>query len=421
MKCRDTSHRERIEIVQLHQNGMTYPQIAEQTGVGYYTVRRWCRTYRDGGWAALQPKQAHRPSRGKLSSFDPLVRYVALRLKRYHPKWGPDLILLKLAQHPGLQGKRLPSRSALADYLKPYLPRISQKHRAVRQRPPQPSITVTHPHECWQMDFKGAEVLGACGSAAPFMVVDALTSAPLHTQLYPGTLKGVSWRSVQTDLRVAFTTWGLPDFIRMDRGSIFIGGSRLEWPSGLLLWLVGLGIVPLINRPHRPTDNAQVERQNGTWQNHVAVGAAFTTLSAAQSATDTARQERLLMLPSRNRVCQGKAPLVACPDLVIPRRTYTPEQEPALFDYERVALYLSDWRWVRKVDLTGCISLANHNISVGRDYYQSAVEVVFDLDTGQFVAQAYDDVCTILRRFSLMEVTPEYLMQVEGLGVGARG
>jgi len=50
---------------------------------------------------------------------------------------------------------------------------------------------------------------------------------------------------------VAFTTWGLPDFIRMDRGSIFIGGSRLEWPSGLLLWLVGLGVLQVRITPLR--------------------------------------------------------------------------------------------------------------------------------------------------------------------------
>jgi transposase InsO family protein len=394
---------------------MSYEQIAAETGIGYYTVRRWCRAYREGGWAALCPKQAHRPARGKLSSFDPLVQYVVLRLKREHPKWGADLIRLKLTHRASLKGKRLPSRSALADYLKPYLPRITKRYRAVCRRATSPVIQITQAHECWQMDFKGAEPLGACGSSAPFMIADGATSAALYTRLYPGTLKGVTWRTVQQDLREAFTTWGLPDYLRMDRASIFVGSTRLEWPSELHLWLVGLGVTPIINRAHRPTDNARVERQNGTWKNHVAVGAQFATLSEAQAATDEARADRLLWLPSRNKICQGKAPLIACPKLIIPRRAYHPAQERHLFDFERVALYLSDWYWLRQVDQTGCISLANRNVSIGRDYSQQAVKIIFDLETQQFVAQAYDDTCTTLHCFSLPEVTADHIM---GLAVG---
>ena len=52
MSKRNTTHRERIEIVQMHQQGMTYPEIVGQTDIGYYTVRRWCRAQRDGGWEA---------------------------------------------------------------------------------------------------------------------------------------------------------------------------------------------------------------------------------------------------------------------------------------------------------------------------------------------------------------------------------
>jgi len=319
---------------------------------------------------------------------------------------------LHLRRHASLDGKPLPSRSAIAAYLSPYLARI-KGHRVVTKRPKQSRPKAKAVHECWQMDFKGAEHLGDFGTSAPFMVVDALSSAPLHTQLYPGHLKGVTWRNVQQELRTAFTTWGLPDFIRMDRGSIFIGGSRLEWPSGLLLWLVGLGVYPIINRPHRPTDNAQVERQNRVWKNHVAWGANFETMEDAQKETDQARDDRLKMLPSWNRVCKGHAPLVACPDLIIPRRHYSLEKESCLFDFERVMLYLSDWRWIRRVDKTGCISLGNRNISGGRQYAGEAVEAVFDLDEEQCMALTCDDARTALCCFSLPEITPAYIMQLE--------
>jgi len=412
MARRETSHSERVEMIQDKLNGMSLQKIAEKYGLNYYTVRTWWRRFRDQGWDGLHPRLSQRPRRGVLSTFTPLIRYVILRLKRQHPGWGSDVILLHLRRHRSLDGQKLPSRSAIAAYISPYLGRI-KGHRVVVKRPKQSTPKVSAVHECWQMDFKGAESLGGCGSSAPFMVVDALSSAPLHTQLYPGDLKGVTWRNIQQELRRAFTSWGLPDFIRMDRGSIFIGGTRLEWPSGLLLWLVGLGVYPIINRPHRPTDNAQVERQNRVWQNHVAWGANFETMEDAQQETDHARHDRLYLLPSSNPVCQRQAPLVACPELIIPRRSYCPQQEASLFDFERVMLYLSDWSWIRLVDKTGCISLGNRNISVGRQYAGQAIETVFDLDMEQFMAQTCDETRATLRYFSLPEITPEHIMQLE--------
>ena len=113
--------------------------------------------------------------------------------------------------------------------------------------------------------------------------------------------------------------------------------------------------------------------------------------------------------------------MVACPELAIPRRNYHPDQEAALFDFERVELYLSDWRYSRMVDKTGCISVANHNIHVSKRLYRQAVEVTYDLDAHQFVVYTCDDKRTLLRHFSLPVVTPEYLMQLEGATVCGGG
>jgi len=68
----------------------------------------------------------------------------------------------------------------------------------------------------------------------------------------------------QADLRALFCRWGLPDALRMDRDAVFVGSCRLEWPGTLLLWLIGLGVQPIINRAYRPTDNAIVERNHQT-------------------------------------------------------------------------------------------------------------------------------------------------------------
>jgi len=397
-------------MVQAKLAGMTLQAIAAEHGYHRDTVRHWWRQYRVGGWQALEARPQQRPERGLLSSFDPCVRYVILRLKREHPKWGADLLLLKLRQRPSLKGLRLPSRSAIAAYLKPYLPRLWSHRRATLKRPSLTKPRITQVHECWQMDFKGDENLGACGVFAPFTVVDGLTSAPLETQLYPANLKGVTYWDVQANLRRVFAHWGLPDYLRMDRGSVFVGSTRLEWPSPLLLWLVGLGITPLINDPGRPTQNARVERYNRTWQNHVADGANYTSQTAAQQACDTARGERLRDLPSRNPACRGQPPLLAQPALALPRRRFVPQQEAALFDMERVALYLAEWRWLRTVDQVGTISLGNRNCYVSRQHCHQAVVVHYDLDLHGFVAYAPADRQTPIAIFAHPFITPEYIM-----------
>ena len=107
-------------------------------------------------------------------------------------------------------------------------------------------------------------------------------------------------RDVQADLRALLCRWGLPDALRMDRDAVFVGSCRLEWPGTLLLWLIGLGVQPIINRAYRPTDNAIVERNHQTWQAHVLEGSAYTDLIAVQAATEQAFADRREALPSRS-------------------------------------------------------------------------------------------------------------------------
>ena len=82
--CKSTTHAERIRMIQLKEQGHSLAEIAQQMHLHRDTVRRWWRGYRDAGWDALLPGTSGRPVGGRLSSFDPLVRYVALRLKRFY-------------------------------------------------------------------------------------------------------------------------------------------------------------------------------------------------------------------------------------------------------------------------------------------------------------------------------------------------
>jgi hypothetical protein len=263
------------------------------------------------------------------------------------------------------------------------------------------------------MDFKGDELVPGCQKViSPFGVSDEASGAPLARYLHvlkaKGHRQGLTMRDVQNDLRQVFTQWGLPDAIRMDRDSLFVGSTRLEWPGTLLLWFVGLGVEPLVNRAFRATDNAMVERSHRTWKGDVLVGGSFADLLVLQTCSDQALEDRRCHLPSRHKGCNHRPPVQAYPDLMIPRRPYQVQQERELFARQRVDIYLSQWTWKRQVDSTGKISLANRNHLVGRSYRGQVVKVRFDPHSREFVCTLVDQ--TEAARLQLPEVSSDYIL-----------
>jgi transposase InsO family protein len=397
MSERTTTHAQRVAIVERHQAGESLTQIAQSLSLNRYTVRGGWRRYRDGGWAALRPYQAQ--GRARLARFDPLVRYGALRLKCEHPGWGVDQVRLALCRRPSLAGMALPKRSSLAAYLAPFLRRIQPQRRLPTQRP-QPLVAPTQAvHQRWQMDFKGEIKLPPIGVVQPWVVCDEPCGAPLAATLDTAVsgkpTKGLTCCDVQQALRQVFSQWGLPHQVRMDRDGLWIGSPRLAWPGTLRLWLAGLGIEPIINRPGRPTDNAVVERMNRTWLNQVAVGTTAQTAAELQRISDGVWHDRRTALPSHHRHCQGRIPAQAFPERFAPRRPFACDQERTLFSLSLVHRYLAQWQWQRKVDLTGCISLADQNCAVSRRrchwWRGQIVSVHFDPSTAHFVVRAVDE------------------------------
>lgn len=67
---------------------------------------------------------------------------------------------------------------------------------------------------------------------------------------------------MQGELITIFKNHGAPDWIKVDNGRPF-GDPKLELIPPLALWLIGLGIKVIWNRPATPQDNAKVERSQG--------------------------------------------------------------------------------------------------------------------------------------------------------------
>lgn len=408
-----TTHAARVEMIERHLAGDSVATIAAAMQLNPFTVRKFWRRYRQTGWDGLLAPAPGPAGCGPLAHAPWRLKLRLLRLKRAHIGWGVDKLRLELLRTPRLHAVPIPHRSALAAYLARFGARLRHPRHHPTQRPAvPPSAPPTVPHQCWQADVKGDEPVAGCGlRVAPFLVCDTASGAPLGGQVHAiqsrGNRTGLGMREVQADLRVLFARWGLPDALRLDRDPLFVGSTRLQWPGTLLLWLIGLGVQPIINRAYRPTDNAIVERNHQTWYAHVLDGVAYPTLDAIQTATEQAFADRREQLPSHHSGCAGRPFLVAFPALQTARRPYRVADEAQLFDLGRVDAYLADWRWRRTVDSTGQISLANRNYRAGSQYHGQCISVQFDRPSRLFVGRQADG--QEVGRWSVPEVDPAYI------------
>ena len=386
---------------QRHLRGETYHEIADAFGLSCGCVRYWCRRQRDGG--SVQTINQRKPA-GLLSRFDPLVRYVLLRLRLQHPRWGPGTLRYHMSRRPSLQGIDLPSVAQIGRYLHQW-PRFRRKRKQQKQKRTRPN-PATREHERWQVDFKlGIPLLD--GTQVNMHTVRDEVGAVCITA--SATLAGpvgqparrVTRHELQTTLRAGFLYWQtLPEEVQTDGEPVFVGHTADSFPSKFTLWLAGLGIRHRIIRPGKPTDNAEVERANQTLDAYVIAGNQHLSAPELQRALLVGVEELAFHLPSQAHGCKGQPPVVAHPLLLARPRPFAPEQELALFDLHLVDAYLAQFTWERKVGKTGQICIGGHHqyYSVGRAFARQYVQVRFDPSDRHFVFFAESDPGTEIGR-----------------------
>lgn len=204
----------------------------------------------------------------------------------------------------------------------------------------------------------------------------------LKAGLFPQYIfEAVPAQQVQQALREIFTHWGKPASLRVDNGPPW--GNRQHLPSALTLWLFGLGVDVIHNRPYRPEDNSQVERTHGTVKRWVEP-TDCQNLSDLESRLNQAAFLHRERYPS----CDGLTRLQAYPALKHPAgSSYAPATEAQLWQFERACEHLAQYCWPRKVSKIGQISLYNRNYSVGRPYSGQMVCVHFDASTRDWMVE----------------------------------
>ena len=381
-----TSLAERQQFYQQHQTGTTYREIAATFGVSVGCVRYWCRRQRDGHGVTSAYR---RGAGGLLRRFDPRVRFAILRLRLEHPRWGPGRIRFHLERRRSLCGLRLPQPAQIGRYLHQW-PQFRRRYTPPRlsgERPQQPTAV----HQRWQVDFKLGIPLADGSQVNLTTIRDPVGEVCIAAQLTPAGLVGhapsrVTLRQLQAALRLGFAQWHtLPAEVQTDHEAVCVGQARQAFPGLFTLWLIGLGIRPVLIRPGTPTDNAEVERCHQTLYNYALAGPAADTLPHLQQALHGAVQELAYELPSQADGCHGRPPVAAHPELLCPPRPFAAEQELASFDLGRVDTYLASFLWQRTVSATGEVSLGDKYYTVRPTYAHRQVLVCFDPTPRHFV------------------------------------
>jgi transposase InsO family protein len=181
---------------------------------------------------------------------------------------------------------------------------------------------------------------------------------------------------IQRELIAIFEHWGVPQRIRVDNGRPF-GDPQLELVPPLALWLIGLGIPVIWNRPATPQDNAKVERCQG-------VMGRWTELAKCANLIEL--KERLhrqadfynYHFPIRRRGGQKRIELY-------PGLAHTGQEwDPKAFKLSRVLEFLAQGYWERKVSTNGQISIYAQRLFVGLKYKHQKISIKLDPDTNEW-------------------------------------
>jgi hypothetical protein len=178
---------------------------------------------------------------------------------------------------------------------------------------------------------------------------------------------------MQQTMEQLFEQWGLPRYIRVDNGKPFGDPQRCSVPQ-LGLWLIGLGIEVVWNRPCTPKDNATVERMQATTSRWAEAEQCSdctelqTKLDRAATVQREQYQVRRLGAKSRKEVY---------PELWNNSRAYGGK---GAFDSSRVCTYLSQISFIRKTNKKGVFDFYAQRVYAGSKHANQTLCLRYDMD-----------------------------------------
>jgi hypothetical protein len=192
--------------------------------------------------------------------------------------------------------------------------------------------------------------------------------------------------------------------VRVDNGAPW--GSTGGLPTGLALWLIGLGVGVIWNPPRRPQANGAVERSQGTGKRW------------AEPATCRDADELRRRLEEQDHIqrelyprFKGLSRMEAFPALAHSGRAYRPEGEEAAWDLAPVLGHLADYVLARRVNGSGMVSPYNRDRYVGKGLSGRDVYISLDPLAVEWVYAGRDGTC--YRRQKAEELTAESIRAMD--------
>jgi transposase InsO family protein len=373
---------EKQNIQKMKASGMSLTGISIELSCSYQTVRKWWRNGKKG----FKVRSRGRPKRGALSTYAVKLSEKAVEMKKTHPHWGAKKVRLELKADLLLEEEQLPSAARLSALVKERCPEAVQAHQARLLPPTDPKVYSVN--QRWQMDAKEHIPLGT-ERANVQEIRDVYSGLMIASQAFASPHVDKGWQRLRREdhqnvLRQAFCQWGLPLEVQTDNDDAFAHHTDADFPSLFTLWLVGLSIQHIRSRPHRPTDQAQVERNHRTQGGFVWKDQSFTQLELLQQALDHSRQMYNEQYPSHSAHCHGRSPLSAFPTALFTGRPYHPDLEWDLFDLNRVDAFLTRQVWTRKVACNGTVNLGSNIYNISKPWVSQTIAARFVPDTRSF-------------------------------------
>jgi len=166
--------------------------------------------------------------------------------------------------------------------------------------------------------------------------------------------------------------WGYIRCFRFDNGRPF-GDPRRENITPCALNLIARGCEVKFNSPRRPTQNAKVERCQGT-TGRWADAKRSADIDEFQENLEYAVIAQRERLPTR--VCQGITRAQCYPGLFKNPRRYN----PCDFDLRRVFQHLAKGKWHRKISKVGQLEMFAERYQVGYAHRRKSVSVVLKME-----------------------------------------
>lgn len=268
---------ERLKFVAAHQTGqLTMTELCEQFGISRRTGYKILARYEERGPEGLRDR-----SRAPLEhpNQTPAETEAAiLRVRKARPTWGSKKILAVLTRESPEQA--LPARSTVDAILKRAGVVVPRRRRSRRQPSSAPVVEAAASNDVWSIDYKGWFRVGDGTRCDPLTVNDVYSRVSLVCR----AMVSPKLEDVQRRLETTFMEFGLPSFILSDNGPPF-GSTGIGRLSRLGVWLLRLGVQPVLIEPGRPDQNGRHERFHETLKAETA-NPPRNTIRAQQSSFD---------------------------------------------------------------------------------------------------------------------------------------